>query len=86
VELNRLFYSKSKTSIFSAFAFGRYIFGTLENKANCRIIYPLSPLLTPKYVTLNDPEWLFYVRLNSVFFAQVRLKFLAWIWKTIAWN
>jgi len=45
--------------------FGRYVFGTLGNEVNIIIIYYLAPFvafpLTPKYVTLNDFEWPFYV-------------------------
>jgi len=62
---------QSKTSIFSAF--GSYIFGTVGNKANIlysSIILSLVAFAqpqTPKYVTLNDLEWPFYV---SVFTAR----------------
>ena len=44
-------------------AFGHYIFGTLGNEANIIIEYysysPAAFPVTPKYMTLNDPDWLF---------------------------
>ena len=42
-------------------AFGHYVFGTLGNEANIIIKYYLIPCrlsTDPKYVTLNDSEWL----------------------------
>jgi len=52
-----------KTAIFIAFS--RYVFGIFRNKNNGIIQYYLVPPrfpLTPKYVTLNDHECLFYVK------------------------
>jgi len=67
----------SKTLISSPF--GRYIFGTLANKAiiSSLVVFPL----TSKYVTLNDAESPCYVEFR---FTHVRLEFFAWISKTIA--
>jgi len=53
----------SKTSTFRAF--GHYVFGTLGNEANVLLQYitrcylvPCRLSSDPKYVTLNDLEWL----------------------------
>jgi len=46
-------------------AFGRYVFGTLGNEANIIMYYYLVPIafpVTPKYMTLNDPDGLFGVK------------------------
>jgi len=45
--------------------FRRYVFGTLGNEANIIIYYCLSLVafpMTPKYMTLNNPDWLFGVK------------------------
>ena len=46
-------------------AFGRYVFGTFGNEANIIMQYYLVPCrlpVTPKYMTLNDPDGLFGVK------------------------
>jgi len=47
--------------------FRTYVFGTLGNEDNIIIQYYLVPCrlpLTPKYMTLNDTEWPFYVQFS----------------------
>jgi len=46
-------------------AFGRYVFGTLGNETNIIMYYYLVFVtfpVTPKYMTLNYPDWLFRVK------------------------
>jgi len=46
-------------------AFGRYVFSTLGNEAKVIIYYYLVPYafpVTPKYMTLNELDWLFGVK------------------------
>jgi len=65
-------------------AFGRYFFGTSGNEANVIIQYYLVPVafpVTPKYMTLNDPDGLFGLKFV---FAPVWLAETARLRKIIA--